>query len=461
MKQARRNRFFYGLGTVGRDMVYTLFSMYLMYYLTDVLTISDATMLGVTLVFMAMRIFDAFNDPFMGLIVDNTKSRFGKFKPWIAGGVLLAGVFTVFMFIDFGLQGGSFVLLFALIYLFWEVTYTANDIAYWSMLPALSRDQREREKIGSVARICANVGMFTLVVGIVPITDILTKVLGSEQRAYLALAVILVLVMWLFQFIMLALVKEEHVQVEVEKPTNIRDLFTTIFHNDQLLWTTVSMCLFMIAYTTTTSFGLYYFEYIFGDKDAYSVFALILGVSQIAALAAFPLFSKRFSRKSLYRSGTILVVAGYVIFYVAKESLITIAVAGILLFVGQAFIQLLMLMFISDCVEYGQLKLGRRNDSITLSLQPLINKVGGAAASGIVGLTVLWSGVKNARSAADMQPEGITLFKTAMLLLPLFLIALSYLIYAKKYVITEEKYAEIVAAIKAQEEAGPAEGSGL
>ncbi len=445
--QAKRNRFFYGVGTIGRDMVYTIFSMYLMYYLTDVLTISNRTMVSVTLVFMLMRIFDAVNDPFMGMIVDNTSSKFGKFKPWIGGGAVIAGIFTILMFVDFKLQGAAFVFVFALIYLLWEVSYTANDIAYWSMLPALSGDQKEREKIGSFARICANIGLFSLVVGIVPITKALTGALQSEQLAYLVLAIALVLLMLIFQFIMLAFVKEEKVQVALEKPTTFSELFSVIFKNDQLLWTTVSMCLFMIGYTTTTSFGLYYFEYIFGNKDAYSIFALVLGVSQITALAVFPLFSKRFSRKSLYRAATILVVLGYLIFYLAKESLLIIAAAGILLFVGQAFIQLLMLMFISDCVEYGELKLGRRNDSVTLSLQPLINKIGGAAASGTVGMTVLWSGMKDAQTAADMTPQGITLFKFSMLIVPLLLIALSYLIYARKYTIDEASYLEIVAEL--------------
>ena len=137
----------------------------------------------------------------------------------------------------------------------------------------------------------------------------------------------------------------------------IRDNYQTIVKNDQLLWTTVAMALFMIGYVTTTSFGLYYFEFIFGDKDMYSVFAAVLGVSQISALAVFPLFSKRFTRKQLYLAATILVVAGYLIFYPATTSMLQIGIAGVLLFIGQAFIQLIMLMFISDCVEYGQYKL--------------------------------------------------------------------------------------------------------
>lgn len=444
-------------GTIGRDMVYTLVSMYLMYYLSDVLVLSKESLLRLTGIFVLMRIFDAINDPFMGMIVDNTRSRFGKFKPWIAIGALLSGLFTVLLFTDFGLTEGAFVASFSLIYLFWGISFTANDIAYWSMLPALSDQQKEREKIGAFARICANIGLFSVVVGIVPITQALAQRLGSLQKAYAALSMALVAAMLLFQALMLFLVKEAPRQGPQASKTSASALFKVIFKNDQLLWTTLAMGLFMVGYTTTTSFGLYYFEYIFGDVTKYGIFALILGVSQILALLAFPFFSRHFKRKQLYQSASLLVVLAYLIFYLAKDSMALVGLAGVLLFSGQAFIQLIMLMFIADCVEYGEYRLGRRNDSVTLSLQPLINKFGGAIASGIVGFTVVYSGVKDAQSAADMQPEGIRFFKNSMLIMPILLIALSYLIYHKKYKIDEAYYEKMLAHLKAerQKEARP------
>ncbi|HHX52845.1 MAG TPA: MFS transporter [Erysipelothrix sp.] len=443
----KRNTWSFGLGTIGRDMVYTLVSMFLMVYLTDVLDVSDADLTMIGIVFMLMRIFDAVNDPVMGLLVDNTKSRFGKFKPWIAGGALLAGFFTVLMFVDFGVRGSAYVLIFAIVYLLWEVSFTANDIAYWSMLPALSSSQRDREKIGAFARICANIGLFSLVVGIVPLTKYLETVFGDMKTAYTALAILLVLIMWFFQLFTLIFTKEENELIEEQEPTKLSELFGVILKNDQLLWTTVSMALFMIGYTTTTSFGLHFFKYIFGNEDMYSIFALVLGVSQIGALIVFPQFSKRFKRNQLYFGATILVVLGYLIFYFFDQSIITIGLAGVLLFVGQAFIQLLMLLFISDTVEYGEVKLGKRNDSITLSIQPLINKIGGAIAAGIVSQVLVISGVNSATSAADITPEGATFFKLAMLIIPLILIVIGYFVYRAKYTINEESYLELLEEI--------------
>jgi len=440
--------FTFGLGTIGRDMLYALVSMYLIYYLTDVMRHPDSVLWWLTGILLVARIFDAVNDPVMGVIVDNTRSRFGKFKPWIAIGALFTGLFTILMYTDFGLRETSYLIYFAVIYFFWDISFTANDIGYWSMLPSLSMDQKEREKIGAFARICADAGLFAVVVGIVPITQALGNILGSMTKAYFVFAVAISVIMWAGQCITLFGVRELKGVFKTEETTTLKEMFKVIFHNDQLLYTTISMALFMIGYTTTTSFGIYFFKYAYGDEEMYSVFALILGITQIIALAIFPLFSRHFDRKKLYTGATMLVVLGYLLFFVSPMNMIFIGAAGILVFLGEAFIQLLMLMFLADTIEYGQWKLGKRNDSITLSLQPFINKIGGAIASGIVGATVIISGISSAESKADVTGKGLIILKMSMFVLPLILIVVGYLIYRYKYRIDEEMFREIVSELK-------------
>jgi melibiose permease/lactose/raffinose/galactose permease len=256
--------------------------------------------------------------------------------------------------------------------------------------------------------------------------------------------------MLLGQSITLFGVKELKGVFKAESATTLKGMFKVIFHNDQLLYTTIAMALFMIGYTTTTSFGLYYFKYAYGDESMYSIFALVLGVSQIAALAVFPLFSKRFDRKKLYAGATIFVVVGYVLFFFSPMDMKYIGTAGVLIFLGEAFIQLLMLMFLADTIEYGQWKLGKRNDSITLSLQPFINKMGGAIASGIVGATVIISGISSAASKADVTEQGLLILKLSMLAIPLLCILAGYLIYRLKYRIDEKMYKQILSDLKAR-----------
>lgn len=439
--QTRRNRYFFGLGTVGRDMLYSMVSMYLTFYFTDILNLPDSTMWWMTGAFTILRIFDAMNDPIMGFLVDNTHSRFGKFKPWIVIGGIIGGVLTVLMFTDLGLRGGAYVVSFVIIYLLWDFTYGANDIAYWSMLPALSIDQKEREKTGSFARICANIGMYIVVVSIIPVT----KALGGNTKAWFLFAVAVILITWAFLCFTVFGVKEDRRVHTKAESTSVKEMFRVLFKNDQLLFTALSMALFMIGYCTTTSFGVYFFKYAYKDENMYSVFAGVLGISQLAALSVFPLFSKKFSRKQLYGGATVLVVLGYIVFFLSPMNMIFIGLAGMLLFVGQAFIQLLMLMFLADTVEYGQWKLGRRNESITFSVQPFINKIGGAIASGIVLATAIVSGINSAKTPADVTSRGLLIMKCAMLILPLISILAGYLVYRAKFRIDKAMFDKILA----------------
>ncbi len=436
----------FGLGTVGRDMLYSIVSMYLLVYMTEILNLPDATMWWMAGIFTVLRIFDAFNDPIMGYLVDNTRSRFGKFKPWIAIGGVLGGILTVLLFTDFGLSGAGYIIAFVIIYLVWDLTYGANDIAYWSMLPSLSINQQEREKIGSFARICANVGMFACVVGIIPIT----KALGGDKNAWLIVAVAIVVITWAFLCFPLFGVRENRAIVNKQEKTSIKEMFRVLFKNDQLMWTAISMALFMIGYCTTTEFGVYYFKYAFKNEDMYPVFAAVLGISQLAALSVFPLFTKKFSRKQLYTVSTALLVLGYIIFFFAPMDMLVIGIAGVLIFVGEAFIQILMLMFLSDTIEYGQLKLGKRNESITFSVQPFINKIGGAIASGIVTVTLVISGINSAATPDAVTDAGLLTMKLAMLIFPLISIVAGYIVYRFKFKIDKQMFDKIVSDLGAR-----------
>ncbi|OKL52935.1 sugar transporter [Bowdeniella nasicola] len=448
-----RNVWGFGLGTLGRDMLAALVAMYLMFYLTEVVDISASTVVAVTVIMVVMRVFDAVNDPVMGIIVDNTRSRWGKFKPWIAIGALAWAAASILMFADWGLEGTTFLIMFTVVYLLWEIAYTVNDISYYGMLPSLSRDRKQRERIGVVARVCANVGLFSLVVGVLPITKALAEWTGSLQRGWFTLAVILSIVMVAFQAITLVVAKEE-VRIEEPATTPLRELFSVIVRNDQLLWVTFAMMTFMTGYLVTTSLGIYYFRYVYGDEDMYSIFAAVLGITQIAGLAIFPLVARFLTRRQIHLVATALCVFGFGLFFFADSSMLLIGVAGVLLFSGQAFIQLLMLLYIADCAEYGEWKLGRRNESITVSLQPFIYKGSNALASGIVGLTLLASGIASLSSDSDASAIGdgvVLVVKIAMMVVPMVLATLSWLILRMKYRIDEPTYARIVSDLKERE----------
>ena len=438
-----RNRWTFGIGTLGRDMVYTLVSLYLIVYLTEVLNASDTFMWWAGWLILAARLFDAVMDVVMGSIVDNTRSRWGHYKPWIAGGALASAVCTLMLFTDLGLPDGAYVAVFALLYLLWGLTWTMNDIPYWSLMPALTLDQKQRERIGALAKIFATVGLFSVVVAIIPVT----KALGDDTRAWFLFTAAVVTIMLAGQVVTMVGVREPKLAVEQPKVT-LRGLWRVVAGNGQLLWTAVSMVLFMTGYVTTTSFGVYFFKYAYRDEGMYTPFGAVLGVAQLTGFAIFPLFRRRFSRRTLYTAATAMIVLGYVVFFFAPMNMLWIGAAGLLLFVGQSFVVLLMLVFITDCIEYGHWKLGHRNTAVTFALQPFINKVGAALATQIVSVVVIVSGINSAASPDDVSADGLLLMRMAMLVLPLILIVVGYLIYRTKYRIDETFYAQIVGDLR-------------
>ncbi|MCR5066671.1 MAG: glycoside-pentoside-hexuronide (GPH):cation symporter [Erysipelotrichaceae bacterium] len=445
MNQEKKNKYFFGLGTVGRDMFYAFESNAIIYFLSNILELPLTTFAMVSLVLTVLRVFDALNDPITGLVIDNVKSPWGKYKPPMLIGAILAVICYLVMFADFGFTDFRFVLIFGLAYLAWDITYGINDIAYWSMMTSLSLDQKERENIGAFARICANVGMFIVMVGY----PSFTAMLGGGKKGYFLLAVICSVFMIAFQLFTVIGVKENREQFVEEEKTTIKEMFSVLFKNDQLMWVTLSMALFNVGYCTTTSFALYYMQYVFGDADQYTVLAAACGVAQLVALVIFPAVSKHFTRKKLYGLATLTVVAGYVLFFFADHSLALLAGAAVIIFIGEAFIQLLMLMFLADTIEYGQWKLGKRNDSVTFSIQPFINKIGGALATGVVSVTLMITGIKQSDVASQsIDSLGKLIFKNSMLILPLILIALGYFIYVRKFELDEKRYAEIVQDLK-------------
>ena len=446
-KLDNRNKTFFGLGTIGRDMFYSFEANTLLYFLSDVLSLPVWVFAAASMVLSVMRIFDAINDPITGLVIDNIRSPWGKFKPAILVGGVLSAIFSVLLFADIG-TGWTFVIIFAIAYFLWDVSFGINDIAYWTLLPAMSSDQKFREKTGAFARICANIGAYAVMVGWQPVTS----ALGDTPKAWFWCAVVIGVIYLLGLLFPLLGVKEKRIPMEEQESTTLKQMWVALTHNDQLMWTTLAMALFMVGYSTTVGFAVYYMKYVFGNEGLYVVLVGVCGVAQLSALGVYPTVAKRFNRKQLYALSTVLVLAGYGIFFFAEISIILIALGAVLVFVGQAFIQTLMLMFLADTVEYGQWKLGKRNESITFSVQPLINKIGGALSTAVVSLTLIIAGIKVDGGTVDaIGSAGKLMMKVSMFALPLVFIVAGYIIYLKKYKISETFYGEIIRDLEARE----------
>lgn len=465
-----RTRLSFGYGCIGRDMAYTLVSSFIMTYLTLAVGLTNWQLAAVGVVMVVARIWDAINDPMMGTIIDNTHTKHGKFKPYIIIGAILNSVFIVLLFCDFPLSETLFVVVFAITYILWGMTYTMNDISYWSMLPSLTTNQKEREKVSSLARIGANIGLFVVTAAVPMITQ-----MGKMTDMYLLLAVIIAVIFVACQLLVVLGVKEsKSVITSTESHTSLKDMVRIIFKNDQLKAIIFCMLLFNIGYFTTTSFGMqfFYFDYgVYGGME-FTYFAITIGVAQVVTLAFYPKFAKNMSRPQLFKVAIILVLAGYVGFmavgYILPMNMIVLCAIGLVLFSGQAIIQLLNLVLLADTIEYGQWKLGTRNESVIFSLNPLITKFASAIQAGIFSITMIISGLnayslkiseieksttlttaqikEQASAVAASVPDSATfIMRMSMMILPLILIIASYFVYKKFYKIDDKMYSQIIA----------------
>ena len=443
-----RNRVYFGLGTIGRDMFYSFEANTLLHFLTYVLDLPLWVFAAASLILTVMRIFDAFNDPITGFFIDNIRSPWGKFKPAILVGGILSAIFSVLLFAGIG-EGVVFLIIFGVAYFLWDVAYGINDIGYWTLLPALSSDQKQRERMGAFARICASIGMYIAMLAWKPV---LNDALGNTKEAWFWGAVVVAVIYVLGLLFPLLGVKEKRIAPEKQESTTMKEMFQAIVKNDQLLWTALAMGLFTVACSTTVNFAYTYMQYVFGDENMYMTLLVAVGISQLSTFVIYPKIAAKLNRKQLYTLSTALVLGGYLVFLIAEISIAFVVLGAVLVFVGQACIQILMLMFLADTIEYGQWKLGKRNESITFSVQPFINKIGGALATGIVSLTLIFSGIKvDGGTAEAIGGDGKLIIKAAMFVIPLIMIAVGYIVYLKKYKLSEEYYAQILQDLEARE----------
>lgn len=463
----------YTVPSIFRDMAYTLYSTYLIVFLTNALGVDDWELVAVGIVMAIIRVWDAVNDPIMGLIIDNTKSKYGKFKPWILIGAFTSALFIFLLFQDYGLSRVPFVVVFTILYLLLETAYTMNDIAYWSMYPTFSTIPQERESIGSLARIFASSGMF-IVIALVPL--IYTNFPGGPIKGFFWIALVICVLFFLGQLFTIFGVKERPskiIHVKQEK-TSLKDLLKIIFKNDQLVVIIIAILLFNIGYFTTTALGIYFFDYDFNKYggDEFTFFSIILAISQLLALGLFPGIVKKVSRKKIFTFAIVLIVIGYLMFfgvgYLIPMNMTTIGIAGFFLFFGEGFIQVLVIAMLADTIEYGQWKLGTRNESIIFAVNPFVTKLATSIQTLIVTMTLAYSGINDKviqRATEDkikygdldnvneLVREGISqnmtsqmrlILRFSMIIIPLILILISFMIYYKKFKIDTKFYDHII-----------------
>ena len=460
MKLTMRGKVAYGLGAVGKDMVYMLSASYVLYYFQDVMGVSAIAM-GIIL--MVARIFDAFNDPFMGIFVAKTKTRWGKFRPWLLIGTLTNAVVLVLMFsAPPALDGAGLTAYAAASYILWGVTYTMMDIPYWSMIPAFTQSGKERENMTTMARTCAGVGSAIITISTMMMVYALGG--GNERLGFKYFAIIVAALFVIFTVLTCVFVKE---QTTVDMETaGIGQMFKALVQNDQAMCVVIAIVLINCAIYITSNLVIYFFKYDFGGTawySSYTYFNIFGGAIQILAMMIFfPVLRKFFTTLKIFYISIFSAIAGYIILLIMAftnmSSVFLLFIPAFFIFAANGMLQVIVTIFLADTVDYGQLKNNRRDESVIFSMQTFVVKLASGVSAFIASicLSIFNLSSDSAEEAIDFSAAVSASSKVGlrmtMTILPIIGLFIGLLWFKKKFILTEEKMAEIGQQLKAENE---------
>lgn len=458
MDLTRKQKAAFGIGAVGKDMVYALSASYVMYYYQDVLGLS-ATFVG--LVLMAARVFDALNDPFMGVVVAKTRSRWGRFRPWLFSGTVLNAVVLYALFAAPHLEEAGMMVYFSVTYVLWGVTYTMMDIPYWSMIPAVTRTPADRENLSVVGRTCAGVGSALIAMFTVLLVGVLG---GSSERLGFRRVALIVSVLFVASEVLCCLFFRESSQVEM-KTAGVKEMFTALFRNDQAMIVVASIVLINSALYLTSNFVIYFFKYDFGGtgwKGSYTLFSTIGGGAQILGMMVlYPLLRRKLSNTQVFTLSLVTGLGSYGLLLLIcllgfSGSLPLLCVPGVLIFACNGMLTVLTTLFLSNSVDYGELKTGRREESVIFSMQTFVVKAASGVAVFLTGIGLDLIGLQGSAEdagPASAQSAGTLLgLRLMMTVLPMIVLAVALILFRKKFLLTDKRAEEIGRELRLRED---------
>ena len=443
MKGTAKQALGFGIGAVGKDMVYALVSGFILYYYNDILGISG-TFTGIMM--MAARVFDAFNDPLMGVVVEKTNTHFGKFRPWIVTGTVTNALVLYGMFAMPASITGTRMLVYASVaYVLWGVTYILMDIPFWSMIPAITAPGKERENLSVIGRSCAAVGYAVPTI----LTMLLVVRLGSSEReGFSIFAAAVAVVFVVAELVCVALVREK--QTERQKSATVKEMFSALIHNDQAMVVVVGIIVFNASLYLTTQLGVYFFKYDIGNSDLFSLFGTVGGVGQILSMVSLPLLRRRWGSKQILAGALGITIAGYLALFALSmtgvKAVAPLAATAFVIYIGFGLATVLTTVFLADTVDYGEYKTGQRNESVVFSMQTFVVKLASAVSVLIAGVGIDLIGLDD---TVAVQSEGTLLgLRLLMVALPVAGLLFSIVYFMKRYRLTEAENARIGEALR-------------
>ncbi|OUX36634.1 MAG: MFS transporter [Kiritimatiellaceae bacterium TMED266] len=403
MKPLRKLDIFnYSIGDLGINLNFQLIAFFLAYFYTDVFGLSPAHMAGL---FLAARVWDAVNDPLMGYVADHTRSRWGRFRPYLLFGALPLNLIMIACFYVPELSGTAKIVYAYVTYILHGMLFTAVGLPYSSISAVLTQDQQERAVISTFRMFFAIIIAMSLVsIGVRPFI----ARFDNEQAGFFSVALLFGLVSTILLLLTFWRTRE---RVEVPRETyGFKDVWPIVRSNDALLTLALAMFFNTCFWVTANQVALYYFKYILKNEDLFSVFFLYMLPANIVGVLLVPLLTKRLGKLKVFMGGSLLVgLSGLTRHLLPVEFLEWFIGLSIVGTIGGMFCSITQWGMVPDTVEYGEWKSGIRSEGIPFAFFSFTQKAAMAVASAMTGWILSGAGYVANTDLAPAAEKAIRL----------------------------------------------------
>ena len=463
----------YGVTGFGQNFICTIIGSYITIFMTDALLFGSVEKGGifgalngataVAFLMLGVRIFDAFNDPIMGSIVDRTRTKWGKCRPFLKWMAIPIAIMTIACFIPLPAKTLSTFVIIAALYTMWSVAYTIADVPYWGLSTCMTNDTVVRGNLLTITRLLCTLGAGLVTVGVPIITSAVTAKFRDAdgnvmpefiqanadtlKYTYFICAIVFTVVAIPMFFYGFKNTKERFTSTDA--PPSLAHNLKLLFKNKELLLVVISGVLGGARMVYTYTGGLYFAKYVLKDEGLYGLITLMVVPGGLVASILVPWMSKKFTKKWAYIGvhvlGAVVMFAMYFIGYDAPWKLAVCAIGLVLLGIPQGVNNIITYAMIGDTVDYLEWKTGERGEGICFAMQTLINKVGMAVGAFVGVMAFSWAKI-NPEATPAITPEGEqTLWNVLILAGALSMVGT--IIPMLFYTITEKKQAQMVAEI--------------
>ena len=426
----RFNKFGFAAGGFGQNLIIGVVNTYILFFLTDIARIG---LVATSALMLVARLFDAFNDPLMGTLVDKTKSKIGKLRPYLAFAPLPLLILTILLYmVPTYIPLGTRVAYYSIIYVLWGLIYTIGDVPFWGLASAMTPNPKERVGFITFSRLFHSIG------GALPmlLLPLFESFLGEKQpESYFAMGIFTAIIGSIF-FSLAFFGSTERVKNDIPAPSFVK-CFQEMFKNKPLLVTVLANAAAFARAIPITA-GLYISNYLMTGKPEALTNSFVntllvagFGVAGFLGMLFTPALVKRFEYRKLYIlsciAGAIPMALLAILGFTVGPNMILFVAMYLLMGLPYGLTGNLNYAMIAESVDYAEWKSGRRTEGISASMQTFMNKIMTTLQNALIPLMLL---VFKFTEPTDFDPAPLqsSLTKTGLMIIASIIPMIAWLI---------------------------------